>query len=327
MPIIGSFSFGSASATRYSTVNELLNQLPDNTANLIDASDVRDSVYSLWEYIGDVQTLASQSATVSTYYTNSTSVPVTIGGITAGMSFPGTYSMQQMWDMLLYPYIAPSCSLGSLGNRQFGAPLPVTLSWSVTKNTNTITSIIVDGVAQVPTGVSQAGTKAASSTHSVSPGVSQVNTFTMTCSDGTTTPGTSVNLTWMNKRYWGKVDLTSIGNPDLTTNPGLAGSVGAFLTDTVIKSLSGAGVGSGSELSTTKSKTYTNMNGTGQHLVFAFPTAFGTPAFSVNGFSSTAFTKVRSASVFVNDYSFSGTLYDVWVSNTLQGSPLNIVIT
>jgi hypothetical protein len=327
MPIIGSFSFGSASATRYSTVNELLNQLPDNTANLIDASDVRDSVYSLWEYIGDVQTLASQSATVSTYYTNSTSVPVTIGGITAGMSFPGTYSMQQMWDMLLYPYIAPSCSFGSLGNRQFGAPLPVTLSWSVTKNTNTITSIIVDGVAQVPTGVSQAGTKAASSTHSVSPGVSQVNTFTMTCSDGTTTPGTSVNLTWMNKRYWGKVDLTSIGNPDLTTYPGLAGSVGAFLTDTVIKSLSGAGVGSGSELATTKAKTYTNMNGTGQHLVFAFPTSFGTPAFTVNGFSSNAFTKVRSASVFVNDYNFSGTVYDVWVSNTLQGSPLNIVIT
>ena len=46
--IIGSYSGGSASADRYSTFEELLSQLPDNTANQIQASDIRDSVWTLW---------------------------------------------------------------------------------------------------------------------------------------------------------------------------------------------------------------------------------------------------------------------------------------
>jgi hypothetical protein len=53
MPIIGTYSGGSASANRYSTVDELLTQLPDNTSNLIVAQDVRDSVYTLWETINE----------------------------------------------------------------------------------------------------------------------------------------------------------------------------------------------------------------------------------------------------------------------------------
>ena len=61
--IIGTFGTppsygGSASANKYSSVEELLNKMPDNTANLIQAKDVRDSVYSLWEKISDVQTYA-----------------------------------------------------------------------------------------------------------------------------------------------------------------------------------------------------------------------------------------------------------------------------
>lgn len=328
MPIIGSYSpGGSASANRYSTVDELLIQLPDNTANLIDASDIRDSVYSLWARIDDVQVVASQSSTSVTYYSNSSQVPVTVGGISAGMSFSGTFSMQQMWDMLLYPYIAPSCSIGSLGSRQYGAATSVSLSWSVVRNTNPITGIIVNGNSITPTGNSQAGVQSATGTHSLTPGISQTNSFTMTCTDGTSTPGASTTLTWMNKRYWGRVNLTSIGNPDLTLNPGLAASVGVFITDSVIKSLTGAGVGSGSELSTSRAKTYTNINGSGSHLVFAFPTSFGTPVFNVNGLPNSAFTKVRTNSVFSNEFNFSGTNYDVWVSNTAQGSPLNIIIS
>ena len=46
---------GSASATEYTTLPELLTQLPDNTGNLIDAVNVRNSVYTLWEKISNVQ--------------------------------------------------------------------------------------------------------------------------------------------------------------------------------------------------------------------------------------------------------------------------------
>jgi hypothetical protein len=334
--LIGTFSGppaptgGSSSANSYSTIQELLVRIPDNTSNLIQPKDIRDSVFSLWERISDVQVIASQSSTLSSYYTNTNLVPLSIGGISAGSSFPGTYSMQQMWDLLLYPYIAPTGGFSSLSNRQYGSSTIVTLNWSVTKNTSPITSIIVDLVPQVPTGNSQTGTKATTGTYSSTPPISTTNTYTMTFSDGTSTPSVSTSLVWMNKRYWGYIDLTTIGSPDLTTNPGLAGSVGSYISDTMIKSMTGADANGqmiGNELSITKSKTYAGINGSGNHLVFAFPSAFGTPIFSVNGNPNSAFTKVKSAFAFVNENTWSGTDYDVWVSNTAQGSPLNIVIS
>lgn len=325
---------GSSSANSYNTLQELLVKIPDNTANLIQPKDLRDSVYTLWEYVSSVSVIASQSAGASSYYTNPSLVPISVGGISAGSSFPGTYSMQQMWDLLLYPYIAPSGGFSSLASRQYGSGTSVTLNWSVTKNTSTITSIIVDGVPQVPTGNSQTGTKATTGSHGATPPLSTTNTYTMTFSDGTSTPSVSTSLVWMNKRYWGYIDLTPIGSPDLSTFPGLSGTVGAYISDTMIKALNGASAngqvpvtGMGNELSTTKSKTYTGINGSGNHLVFAFPSACGTPAFSVNGNPNSAFTKVKSSFAFVNENTWSGTLYDVWVSNTAQGSPLNIIIS
>ena len=68
--IIGTYSGGSASAYEYTTFPELLAQLPDNSGNLIEAVNVRNSVYTLWEKISNVQTFASQSASASTTYTN-----------------------------------------------------------------------------------------------------------------------------------------------------------------------------------------------------------------------------------------------------------------
>jgi hypothetical protein len=339
--LIGTFSGppaptgGSSSANSYSTIQELLIKIPDNTANQIQPKDIRDSVFTLWEKISNVQIIASQSASASSYYTNPSSVPISVGGISAGSSFPGTYSMQQMWDLLLYPYIAPSAGLGSIAPRQYGSGTSVPLSWSVTKNTDSITSIIVDAFSQFPTGNSQTGTKAATGTHSSTPPLSVTNTFTMACSDGTTTVSASTTLTWMNKRYWGYIDLTPVQtNLDLTTYPGLAGSVGIHITDTMIKTLNGASAnglaqvaGMGSELSTTRAKTYTGINGGGKHLIFAFPSGFGEPSWTVGGFTVNAFTKVKSSFTFVNEYNWSGTSYDVWVSNTAQGSPLNIVIS
>lgn len=321
---------GSSSANSYNTLQELLVKIPDNTANLIQPKDIRDSVYTLWEYVSSVGVVASQSSGVSSYYTNPGLVPISVGGISAGSSFSGTYSMQQMLDLLLYPYLPPLAGLGTIANRQYGSVTSVTLSWSVTKKTNPITSIIVDGVPQTPTGNTQTGTKSAIGSYSAAPPISTTNTYTMTSTDGISTTSASTTLTWMNKRYWGYIDLTPIGSPDLTTYPGLSGTVGAYITDTMIKSMTGANANGqvfGNELSTTKSKTYTGINGSGNHLVFAFPSAFGTPVFSVNGNPNSAFTKVKSSFYFLNEQIWSGTLYDVWISNTAQGSPLNIIIS
>ncbi len=108
--IIGTYSGGSASAYEYSTFPELLSQLPDNTGNLIDAINVRNSVYTLWQRVSQVQNVASQSASASTTYTNSNPTPLPIFGIPPGSTF-NNKTMTEMWNDLLYPYVPPTLSL------------------------------------------------------------------------------------------------------------------------------------------------------------------------------------------------------------------------
>ena len=113
--------------------------------------------------------------------------------------------------------------------------------------------------------------------------------------------------------------------------------VTSLVTSILVKNLNGAGANGlayGSELSTTKSKTYNNINGfdglSGNHLIFAWPSNISgayTPYFMVNGLMSTAFTRVRNNWQFTNSFGFSGSDYEVWVSNTIQNSPLNVTIT
>lgn len=297
MPIIGTYSGGSASANRYDNIGEMLVQLADNTANSIVAQDVRDPVFTLWERINEVQLLASQSASASSFYSNATQVPISVGGIAAGTSFSATYSMQQMFDLLLYPYIAPSCSLSGGGSREFGASIVVALSWSVVKNTNPITSIIVDGNPQLPTGNSQVGVAAANAVQNVN------TTFNMSTSDGTSTPGSSTTVTWLNKRYWGRHPSFTLPN------------------NAQILALDGAGVGTGNELDTSRVQTRNGIDGASQYLSFAWPTTFGNPSFVINGLPNTAWTKIGNAIPFGNANGYTAS-YDVWISNTAQNSPI-----
>ena len=149
----------------------------------------------------------------------------------------------------------------------------------------------------------------------------------MSVADGTTTPTATATITWRHKIYWGKVDLSAISNPDLTLHPGLSPSVVPYCDDDTIKALTGAGVGTGSDLVTSYSKTYTDIDGGGQYLVFAHPTVFGAkPKFLYNGLNSVAFTKVRSNDDFVTDTGLV-VKYDVWIRNTQDFSPTTIIIS
>jgi len=317
------------SADYRTTVYDLLSVLPDNAANLIDAKDVRDSVWTLWNRLDDVQITASASLATSNDYIRSTAMQIAVGGAAIGTTFSGT--IQDALDKILYPYVAQSNSLSaSNSSRQFGSSTAVTLTWGVTKNSNSIVSITVDGTTVSPTGNSQTGTKSTTATHSLVPSsISESQSYSMSTSDGTSTKTTTATVTWMSKRYWGFMDLTtcSPSNPDLTLSPGDSAAVGSFITDVKIKAMTGAGVGTGNELATSYSKTYAGMNGAGKYLCFAWPTLFGTPTFVVGGFTNTAFTNVRSNSTFVNDFGFSGVKYDVWISNTAYNSTTTVVIS
>jgi hypothetical protein len=233
--------------------------------------------------------------------------------------------MQDMWNQLLYPYIPSGVNITGGNIREFGSSNAVTLLWNVTKNSEDIQSIIVNGVPEAgsPFTTNQSGFQNTFATQDVN------TTFTITSNDGTQTVSANTTVTWRNKRYWGRVNLSSLGNPNLTTNPGAVSSIIPSLNDSVILGLNGAGVGSGSELSTSISKTYNGINGGGDYLVFVWPSSFGnsqTPQFSVNGLPNTAFTRIRNNSPFVNQWGYT-TNYEVWISNTLQNSPLNIIIS
>lgn len=318
--IIGTYSGGSASAYEYTTFQELLTQLPDNTANQIEALNVRNSVYTLWQRIEDVRLIASQSASASVYYTNLTPTPVTVGGISTGSTFINA-SMKDMWDKLLYPYIAPAVSLSPNTLREYGATNSVLLSYSVTKNSNNISSIIItqpNGVqypiAGAPFSTSKSGTQSAFA-------VSNTNgTFTLAANDGLNTSSTSVSMTWQSAIYWG----TNSTNPYVGDGPAptltVTGTQPAWATGASVSSGKGLAAGRTASVTGLGPGVYDGIYGAGNYLVWAWPSTFGTPTFKVNGLTNTAFHKVYTGThTNMNGYSVS---YDIWMSDTKYNSPV-----
>ena len=309
---------GSSSANRYSSIDDLLVQLPDNTANAIAAKDVRDSIFTLWERISDVQTTASQSASASSVYTNlSPSVASNLAGIPAGSTFSGA-NMQEMWDKLLYPYVYPYASLSGGNTREFGSPNTVNLSWTATKNTKTLTFITLkknSGAIQnvVVTGNTQTG---AFSTTAVT---NTNTTFSIDVTDSNTpTPNTVTAYTyvyWDNRRYWGTLPSGHV----LTTVSSLTFSHGDI---TALSNELGSGY------TQTRSIT-TNFD----YVVFIWPSnavnlSTNPPHVSIGGFGNNNWIKTRSNVAFTNQFGYTGTTYDVWVfGNTQAPNTFTYVIT
>lgn len=348
MPIVSTYSVSPILTSReFTTIDELLTQLPDNTTNSIDAIHVRDAVYTLWERLGDVQTIASQSASASVFYTSPIDpitgtfkpVPQTQGGITSGSTFSGA-TMQEMWDTLLYPYSPPGRSisvngsswttLGVSNTKEWGDPdTDVPISWSVTKNSKYITNIsVASAVASVTApGNSQAGTKPSNPAGMSTATINVGGSYTISVSDdgGATNYSATLNVGYMHAVYWGKWP----NNSSIPTFSGWAGGAPGY---TPIKPswADGASVGSGKKLATSITGTYDGINGAGQYLVFAWPTFFlptGMPVFKQDGLTNTAWTKIGSAVPFINRFSFNsaggGIPYDIWITNTAYNSAVS----
>lgn len=339
MATVSSYSIGGASSSlsyEYTTLDELLLGLLDNTSGNIKAIDVRNVTYTLWELVAGLSQSLAVSGTAATEYSSATpsSNQAAVGGVSTGSTFSG--SIQNVLDRIFYPYVAPVPTISTIGTgfREFGAPLSVTLNYSVTLGTKSIVpaTLVVAGTPKVFPPYS--GSHLTTSTHSSSPiAVSQSSSFVISVNDGVSTYYGTQSFYWMNKRYWGRIDLSSVGNPNLTENPVSVAAVASLCTDVAIRNLNGAGSNGlmyGSELSVSKEKIYKNIDGQGNYLIFAWPsTVPGStgPVFSVNGNINTAFSNVRTNSPLVNSYGFSGTDYEVWVSNTRYYSPVDIEIS
>ena len=336
MATVSSYSISGASSSlsyEFSTLDELLLGLLDNTSGSIKAIDVRNVTYTVWERIDGLSASLAVSGTAATEYSSAT--PSTnqtpVGGVTSGSTFSG--SIQNVLDRIFYPYVAPSPFINSLSNREFGAPLSVSLNYSVTLGSDSLipATLVVAGVPKIFPPYS--GVQSTTSTHSVSPlTVSQSSSFVISVNDGSNVVTFTQSFYWLNRIYWGRINLTAISNPNLTESPGSIASVATLCTDGAILSLNGAGANGlmyGNELSVTKAKIYKDIDGQGQYLLFAWPSTVPdatSPVFRVNGNISTAFSNVRTASPMANVYGFSGTDYEVWVSNTRYFSPVDIEI-
>lgn len=296
----------------------LLQRLADNASNDIDAKDVRDTVWTLYNQI---QTVASQSLTQSFSYTLGTPSTIGVGGISAGSTF-SNISFQDFLDTLLLPYVAPQITglTPSSLELEFGDTTPVNLTYTIDVGSSPISGNLT---FTSPTGLfstvassgsdPETGTTPNNFTPTYSTTVTLIGQNVATMSFSTTdslTFSATTSVIFKHKKYWGPLDLTSIGGFTSSSTASIS-SVSTFIDDTKILSLSYSVLSTDFEFS---SEMYF---ATGSYFVFACPTIFGTlsqDGFYVNNLFSSGFTRIRNGITFSNIHSYD-VLFDVWVSD------------
>lgn len=254
-------------------------------------------------------------------YLNPDPMPEKVGGWEAGSTFDPAKSTQEMWDGLLYPYQVPeiAITLGSLFKTfEVGEALPVsnTVNYTVSNigniaapNDGNLASTVGAAIFPVnPITLAAAGTfdvNFPAATTETAPASREVTLTGLDTQAGT--PVGTGTILFRHKRYWGT-------HPSFT-NP----------SDGQIIAADGGSSGPGNEFSQSRLQTRNGFNGGGDYLFFAWPTSFGTPSFKVNGLANSAWTKIRDNAAFINASGFSEP-YDVWISDTAQGSPLNVEV-
>jgi len=312
------------------TIDLVLGGLPDNSNNLIQARNVRDAIFTLYNSIlslsQSVATFVGSVSASNVVYNNPNAALFDVGGISAGKTFSNV-SVQQMFDDMFFPYVRPTLSLTlNPSSLEYGNTTSISVSFTYSQKKNVINSIKLEGGLD-PTTLTPYSSTSTTSPQSITPILNTTTTFTFSVDDFNAGDSTGYqianpsvtndtsNLVFRNKRFWGTFSLTSIGDPDLTLNPGSASDVSAQITNSTLIGLSGQ------ELSTSYTQTRTSFGGGGYHIL-AWPTSFGsTPSFTVNGLNSSAYTKVQNSWTFSNFFGYE-VVYDVWVSNTKQNSPV-----
>jgi len=323
------YTYGTSSlyeSKRYDAVQDLLNQLQDNNANLIYANHVRDAVYSLWERVSDVEIIAASASAISPFFQNSNPTTVTVGGITLGTTFSAQQTIQQMFDRMLYPYVQPVLSFSAtnslpLSNKEYGQNPNSTAYWNVTKGSDSIQTIVVDGISVIANGGSQSGSKTVTGSYSTI-AASTPNSFQMTVNDGVTNYTISTSYEWMNRLYWGSLDLSSLNYPDFTLATSSLTTV--TINSSTILGLDNSKLFKGFD-DTTSLESF-DLLASGNYLVFAWSSFIPyatTPRFYVNGVRSSAFSNIKTGWNFTNVHGATSS-YEVWISNTAQYSELEI---
>lgn len=134
-------------------------------------------------------------------------------------------------------------------------------------------------------------------TKTVAVSISSNTTFTLTVNDGQSTRTANTSINFLNDRFWGRSENTSL------TNSGI--------------------LALNNELSGSRSKTFT-INGGGDYIYYAWPKRLGSASVKVNGLDFTAVTVTEQN---VTNAAGYAEIYYVLRTNTIQNGTLTIQIS
>jgi len=199
-----------------------LSGLTDTSIDNLQTGDVIVWNGEVWE---------NTPASLGSNYINAVPVPVTIGGVGAGSTFPSPgKTMQQMWDQLLYPYQYPlftSFGITSESSTQEigdGWSDDRTFTWSTSNSSSVLTdSIGITGynltpLSSEPNDGSQVGVFTDNVTRDSSAGIGTRSWYingTNTLSGSMTQRTYSIRWDW--KWYWGTSSNTSLTETQIET--------------------------------------------------------------------------------------------------------------
>lgn len=290
-----------------SGIVEMMNVLPNNTANQINARNVRDVVLTLYDEVVGLSN--SISSTSSVMYTNLNPSSIAVGGVPLGSTFSKT--IQEIFDDLFYPYVAPTTSISvNPSVLEYGdSSTTLIASWSIQANKNDIVSSVINKpVSSSSVSTPVANTSASGNVSSSISGTSSYNvqTFTFSVNDGSTTVVGTISSTWGLRRYWGTV---ASGHTLATTS-----TASVLYSD--ISSLSG-------DISSSYIQTR-SITTDDDYVVFIWPTQAvdlsTTPTkCAIDGLNNTDWTKTRSSISLANQFGYTAS-YDVWRFNYIQSA-------
>lgn len=198
--------------------------------------------------------------------------------------------IEQRLDDIEYKEINISSFTASPSSAENGATVNnVNLTWVINKNP---VSLKLDNVDQTVTDRSKALTGL---------GLTANKTWSLVAKDNRDATSTkSVTLSFLNKAYWG------------------AAAAGTYNSAFVLALANNL-------LTSTRARTVSVSAGSGQYVFYAIPHSFGTPTFTVGGFSG-GFTKVASEMSFTNASGYT-TTYDIWKSDNANLGSVSVVIS
>ena len=187
---------------------------------VIYSADTVGDLIILKKYNGNDISFSAGSGGGSVIYTNASPTPTTVGGISAGSTF-NAKTMQEMWDLLLYPYQAPAFSSFGLGiatQQEMGYDITPsqTFTWSTSNSANVAVNTVSIAGYNLTTlsGLANDGSEAVTFTGPITRGAADgVGTRAWTIQALNTSGNsfsTSSSIRWDWKMYVGTSTLTTL---------------------------------------------------------------------------------------------------------------------